>query len=91
LLVAVAPREQLYRFLLKVESLEEHLGLRIDVELDFPDGYGVNLKELFGQGRTVLGKSLVDVAMLPREQILFGLPQGGAAQILPREVRDSHG
>lgn len=75
LLVAVAPRDALSRFLLKLESMEEHFKLRIDVELDLPNGYGVHLKELFGKGRTVLGKSLTDVALLPREKILSELPQ----------------
>lgn len=91
LLVAAAPQESLYRFLLKIESIEEHLGLRIDVEIDLPNGYGVNLKELFGQGRTVLGKSLADVAMLSREQILAELPQVGPAHVLLEEVRGTYG
>jgi hypothetical protein len=67
------------------------LGLRIDVEIDLPNGYGVNLKELFGQGRTVLGKSLADVAMLSREQILAELPQVGPAHVLLEEVRGTYG
>ena len=52
---------------------------------------GVNLKELFGQGRTVLGKSLADVAMLSREQILAELPQVGPAHVLLEEVRGTYG
>ncbi len=75
LLVAVAPRETLACFLLKIESIEAHLDLRIDIELDLASGYGVHLKELFGQGRTILGKSLIDVAMFSREQIFSELPQ----------------
>lgn len=75
LLVAAAPREALAQFLLKIESIEAHLDLRIDVELDLASGYGVHLKELFGRGCTVLGKSLNDVVMFPREQIFAGLPQ----------------
>jgi len=76
LLVAMAPCEPLAHFLLKIESIEAHLNLRIDVELDLASGYGVHLKELFGRGHTVLGKSLIDVAMFPCEQIFAGLPQG---------------
>jgi phosphoribosyl-dephospho-CoA transferase len=91
LLVKAAPREPLSRFLLKVASIEEHLDLRIDVEIDLPDGYGVNLKELFGQARTVLGKSLNDVAMLSREQTLAELPQEELSQISPSEIRGVHG
>jgi phosphoribosyl-dephospho-CoA transferase len=91
LLVVAAPQELLCRFLLKIESIEEHLDLRIDVEIDLPNGYGVNLKELFGHGRTVLGKSFADVAMLSREQILAVLPQAGPAHVLSEEVRGAHG
>jgi len=91
LLVSIAPREALSQFLLKIKAIEERLDLRVDVEIDLPDGYGVNLKELFGQGRAVLGKSLADVAMLPREQILAELPQEEPIQMLSREASGSHG
>ena len=75
LLVAVAPREALAHFLSMVKSIEAHLDLRIDIELELANGYGVHLKELFGKSRTVLGKSMTEVALLPREQILSELPQ----------------
>jgi phosphoribosyl-dephospho-CoA transferase len=75
LLVSIAPRVVLSQFLHKVKAIEKHLELRIDVELELPNGYGVHLKELFGQGRTIIGKSLNDVTLLPREQILAELPQ----------------
>ncbi len=87
LLVSVASREALAHFLLKIESIEAHLDLRIDVELDLASGYGVHLKELFGQGRTVLGKSLIDVAMFPREQVFAELPQGEPVQICSNVAR----
>jgi len=90
LLIKAAPREPLYRFLVKVKSIEKHLALRIDVEVDLPGGYGVNLKELFGQGRTVLGKSLDDVAMLSRQQVLAELPQEGAVPVLSEEARGTY-
>lgn len=80
LLIAAAPVAPLHRFLLKVESIEKHFGLRVDVELELPNGYGVHLKELFGRGRTVIGKSLGDVTLLSREQILWELSQ---EQLLP--------
>jgi hypothetical protein len=51
-------------------AIETHFDLRIDVELDLPNGYGVHLKELFGVGHTVIGKSLADVALFPREELL---------------------
>ncbi len=91
LLVAVAPQQSLSLFLHKIESIEAHLNLRIDVELDLANGYGVHLKELFGQGRTVLGKSLTDVALLSRKQILAELPQEGFGQILSRAAGGQYG
>ncbi len=75
LLVKVAPRDVLAEFLKMIVAIESDFGLRIDVELDLSSGYGVQLKELFGQGRTVLGKGLSDVVLLPREQLLAELPQ----------------
>ena len=91
LLVAAAPRQTLFRFLVAVEALEKSMGLRIDVELDCFNGYGVQLKELFGQGRTVLGKSLTDVALLPREQILAELPQEPPWPIPAANIGGQHG
>jgi phosphoribosyl-dephospho-CoA transferase len=75
LLVTVASREVLLRFLVEVCALEEHFGLRIDLELDLPNGYGVALKELLGSGRSVLGKSTDSVALLMRDEVFTCLPQ----------------
>jgi phosphoribosyl-dephospho-CoA transferase len=91
LLVVAAPRETLSSFLHKITSIEAQLGLRIDVELDLANGYGVQLKELFGQGRTVIGKSLTDVVLLSREQILAELPQEGLGSILSSASGGRHG
>jgi len=74
LLVAPAPLDVLTRFLDEIHELEKQFALRIDVELDLPDGYGVQLKELLGPGRMILGKSLVDVALLSRDHIWSQLP-----------------
>lgn len=75
LLVQPAPIEMLRRFLKDILELEERHSLRIDVEVDLADGYGVHLKELLGKSRTVIGKSLTGVELLYREQILYDLPQ----------------
>ncbi len=75
LMIAVASEERLSRFMIEIEAIAEQFGLRIDVELDLPNGYGVQLKELLGQGRTVLGKSITEVALFPRFQMLADLPQ----------------
>jgi phosphoribosyl-dephospho-CoA transferase len=83
LLVAPAPREALFEFLRKIADIERDFALRIDIELDLPNGYGVHLKELFGQGQTVLGKSLADVALFPRERLWTELPQEELPTSLP--------
>jgi phosphoribosyl-dephospho-CoA transferase len=70
LIVAEAPRFRLSRFLTQVLALENRFGLRIDVEVDLANGFGVQLKELLGPGRTVLGKSFTGVALLSRGRIL---------------------
>jgi hypothetical protein len=43
------------------------------VELELPNGYGVQLKELMGQGRTIMGKSINGVALFPRDQVFAEL------------------
>lgn len=73
LIVAAVSRERLSCFMVEVKAIEERFDLRIDVELDLPNGYGVQLKELLGQGRTVLGKSITGVALFPRLEILADL------------------
>jgi phosphoribosyl-dephospho-CoA transferase len=74
LLVTGAPREVLCRFLEEIKGLEERFNLRIDAEVDLRSGYGVHLKELLGQTRTVVGKNLAGVDLLTREQVLAELP-----------------
>ena len=74
LLVAAASRKRLLGFMAEIKFMEEHFALRIDVELELPNGYGVHLKELLGQGRTVIGKSITGVALFSREQMLAELP-----------------
>jgi len=81
LLVAAAPEELLSRFLLKIRSIEDHLGVRVDVELELPNGYGVQLKELFGPGRSIIGKSFSEVALLPRDRALAELPEQNAGEM----------
>lgn len=74
LLVAPAPQSVLASFLDRINAVENRFGLRIDVEVDLDSGYGIHLKELIGNGRTLLGKSRIEVALLPRAQVLAELP-----------------
>jgi phosphoribosyl-dephospho-CoA transferase len=77
LLLAETSIDKLLAFLGEVSAMEDEHKVRIDVELDLTNGYGVHLKELFGKGRSVLGKGKDDVVMLSREQVLAGLPSAG--------------
>ena len=81
LLVAPAPRDVLACFMDEIRGLEEHFALRVDVELDLPAGYGVQLKELLGKGRMVIGKSSSDVALLARAQVLSQLPDQAGTEV----------
>jgi phosphoribosyl-dephospho-CoA transferase len=81
LLVAPAPLEILECFMAEILGLEERYALRVDVELDLPAGYGVQLKELLGEGRMVIGKSFADVALLPRARVLSQLPVQAGAEV----------
>ena len=42
----------------------------MDFELDLPNGYGVKLAEVFMDTKTVLGKSLDNVEILHRKDIM---------------------
>lgn len=83
LLVGPAPLEALSAFMGGMRALEKAFHLRIDVEVDLPCGYGVQLRELLGGGRTLLGKGLTQVALLPRADVLAGLPGSGRAAADP--------
>lgn len=74
LLVTAAPAKTLGRFLDAIRNLEMCCKLRIDVEIELPEGYGVQLKELLGNSRTVIAKSVDGVELLQREQIVAELP-----------------
>ncbi|MCD7975518.1 MAG: malonate decarboxylase holo-[acyl-carrier-protein] synthase [Phascolarctobacterium sp.] len=49
--------------------------IRMDFELELPNGYGVKLAEIFMDTRTVLGKSLLDVALLNKKEVMQFLLQ----------------
>lgn len=51
---------------------EREFGIRVDAEVALNNGYGVSLKELLGEGRTVLGKGSLDVRLFDKNDILCG-------------------
>ena len=59
-------RQDLTLFFGQLLKYEEKSGISIDAEIEWPGQYGVKLKELFGPGKTVLGKGLYDVAILEK-------------------------
>ncbi len=73
LLVAAASLKQLSHFMDEIKHLEKHFALRVDVEVELRNGYGVHLKELLGHGYAAIGKSVHGVALFPREQLLAEL------------------
>jgi phosphoribosyl-dephospho-CoA transferase len=83
LLVNEAPIEALSAFMDEMRGVEDSFHLRIDVELDLACGYGVQLRELLGAGRTVLGKGLSDVVLLDRTRIIAELPHNGHCEAGP--------
>lgn len=54
----------------RIEEIGVNDLLEIDIEVELPNGYGIKAKELFMQTRTILGKSLMDVRLLERSQVL---------------------
>lgn len=57
---------ELYQFIL---AHEEKSNVIIDTEICLDNGYGISLKEYMGKGGTLLGKSLIDVRLLPRSSL----------------------
>lgn len=68
LLVKPAPYNRLLQF---YRAAQASFGdINMDFELDLPNGYGVKLAEIFMETQTVLGKSLDDVNLLSRKDIM---------------------
>lgn len=44
--------------------------INLDFEVELPNGYGVKLAEIFMETQTVLGKSLDNVALLSRKEVM---------------------
>ena len=65
LLLAAASPQKLSCFLDEIRFMEEQFTLRIDVELELPNGYGVQLKELLGRGVRFLVKALLVFLFFP--------------------------
>lgn len=53
-----------------IQSRAQFKGINMDFELELPNGYGVKLAEMFMNTRTVLGKSLDNIDLLYKKDIL---------------------
>jgi hypothetical protein len=60
---------ELTLFYKQLVFIEEQFGVTFDAEIECHGEYGVKLKELFGPGKTVLGKGLYDVALLEKSSL----------------------
>jgi len=54
----------------QLQVISRIYAVSLDLEISLPNGYGVKAAELFMDTKTVLGKSLKDVVLLKREEIL---------------------
>lgn len=68
LLIKPAPYDKLLEFYRTAK--ENFSGINMDFELDLPNGYGVKLAEVFMNTQTLLGKSMDDVNLLPRKEVI---------------------
>jgi phosphoribosyl-dephospho-CoA transferase len=58
--------EELELFFRALLEIERGAGVKIDAEIEYLGKYGVKLRELFGNGATVMGKGLYETALLPK-------------------------
>lgn len=68
LLIKAAPYEKLLDFYRCAK--ENFKGINLDFEVELPNGYGVKLAEIFMETKTILGKSLSDVRLLERSEVM---------------------
>ncbi len=68
LLIKPASYEKLLQFYHAAQLVCGNINM--DFEVDFPNGYGVKLAEILMDTQTVLGKSLDDVNLLSRKDIM---------------------
>lgn len=68
ILVKPAEYKKLFDFYEEAKRLSD--GINMDFELDLPNGYGIKLAEVFMNTSTVLGKSLQDVDLIDKKEVL---------------------
>lgn len=68
LLIKASNYEQLLTFYQAAINITK--GVKLDVEIELPNGYGIKLAELARDSNTILGKSLTDVQLLSKKEII---------------------
>ena len=72
IVIDIYPVEQLHDVYQCLLQLEQTHHTRIDVEVRWPTGYGINLKEFMTTQGQILGKSLNDVRLFDKQVLLAG-------------------
>lgn len=70
LVVGLSDRSRLEAFSNAVNVIASSGGVRTDVEVELPGGWGIKLAELLDDGSTVLAKGFTDVRLFPKEEVL---------------------
>lgn len=68
LLIKASNYEQLLTFYQAAINITK--GVKLDVEIELPNGYGIKLAELARDSNTILGKSIKDVQLLSKKEII---------------------
>lgn len=72
IVIDIYPVDHLHAVYQCLLQLEQTHQTRIDVEVRWPTGYGINLKELMTTQGQILGKSLNDVRLFDKQVLLAG-------------------
>lgn len=73
LVLATAPASALHQFAVDAAEIAAAHGIHVDAEVDLGDGCGVKLDEILSSSRTLLAKTLEDVRMLERSEVMAAL------------------
>jgi phosphoribosyl-dephospho-CoA transferase len=57
-------------FCAEIENISRKWGLRIDIEIRLENGWGINAKELLSSAKDILAKSLRDIDLISKEEII---------------------
>lgn len=70
LLIGVAEMNCVLTFAKNALATGQRYGCRVDIEMDLPSGYGINILELLKGTDPILGKSLNGVELIHRSSVL---------------------